>query len=409
MVDFARLLSSAPKPLKLAPPLILGFTGHRPHKLDSEGREPGDPHFNGYQEDNELRLLAREEMRRITREVVSKATRPPEGRVTPVHVSSLAEDEMIVFGSNKLGIHGIGSALYCRQNHGAEPGVGEGPTGKCYALPTKRTPHERATLDEVAQAVESFERFARQQVQTRFLVLEVGCKYAGFTPAQIAPLFAGCANLRNVCLPESFWRYLVRETRYVTADYAANKLRGVKWHSRPVDWIPDFPIGVSGMALGGDTDIVRVWIEERFPFVAAVPFPGQESRWPKRSQDLYLKLYQEWAIGVRMVSTQPAKNDAEARRLLLERDDWVVGVCDEMISLFDGSRGGTAHTYAAWQRMHVADPHLMHRIDPRDLRRWLKLPEVEGTCEVCGSPVRQESRPGAFAECPAGHIQIGAE
>ena len=44
--------------------------------------------------------------------------------------------KIFVFGSNQAGRHGKGSALEARRNHGAVYGVGEGPTGNAYAIPT---------------------------------------------------------------------------------------------------------------------------------------------------------------------------------------------------------------------------------------------------------------------------------
>jgi hypothetical protein len=77
-------------------------------------------------------------------------------------------------------------------------------------------------LWEVAHSVEMFLAYAQQcfaynPVET-FLVVEVGCKLAGFTPEQIAPLFRptpGRFQARTDCvppnlwLPLSFWKVLV--------------------------------------------------------------------------------------------------------------------------------------------------------------------------------------------------------
>ena len=41
-----------------------------------------------------------------------------------------------------------------------------------------------------------------------FLVTEIGCGIAGFTPAQIAPLFAAALPVENICLPRRFWDVL---------------------------------------------------------------------------------------------------------------------------------------------------------------------------------------------------------
>jgi hypothetical protein len=44
---------------------------------------------------------------------------------------------IFVFGSNLSGIHGGGAARYAFDNLDAEWGVGEGITGRSYAIPTK--------------------------------------------------------------------------------------------------------------------------------------------------------------------------------------------------------------------------------------------------------------------------------
>lgn len=52
----------------------------------------------------------------------------------------MLDDAVFCFGSNKLGIHGAGAALYAKNNHGAVQGQGEGRQGNSYAIPTKDTP-----------------------------------------------------------------------------------------------------------------------------------------------------------------------------------------------------------------------------------------------------------------------------
>lgn len=124
-------------------------------------------------------------------------------RVTPPVIASLKPKEVFVFGSNLRGLHGKGSALVARQKFGAELHVGEGPTGRSYALPTKREPYVYMALDEVRNHVDNFIKYATNHPQLVFLVVEVGCKNAGFTPAQIAPMFS--TSPENVHLPRSFW------------------------------------------------------------------------------------------------------------------------------------------------------------------------------------------------------------
>lgn len=78
--------------------------------------------------------------------------------------------------------------------------------GDCYALPTKHTPWKRMTLDEVSIHVQRFISYAWLHQEDQFHLTPVGCGLAGFTPAQIAPLF--CRAPSNVDLPEEFVRVL---------------------------------------------------------------------------------------------------------------------------------------------------------------------------------------------------------
>ena len=47
---------------------------------------------------------------------------------------------------------------------------------------------------------------------------------------------------------------------------------------------------ISGMALGYDSYAASVCIKLGIPFIAAVPFLGQEKMWPEKSQKAYFKL-----------------------------------------------------------------------------------------------------------------------
>lgn len=57
-------------------------------------------------------------------------------RVASDRIEELGEREIFVFGSNKQGMHGGGAAWVAHKKFGAEWGVGEGLTGRTYALPT---------------------------------------------------------------------------------------------------------------------------------------------------------------------------------------------------------------------------------------------------------------------------------
>ena len=96
---------------------------------------------------------------------------------------------IFVFGSNKAGIHGAGAALHARLTRNAEPGIGEGPTGSCYALPTKGFQIEYLSLSEVKPHIDKFIEYAESEPNQDFKVTRVGCGLGGFTDNEIAPLF----------------------------------------------------------------------------------------------------------------------------------------------------------------------------------------------------------------------------
>ena len=100
------------------------------------------------------------------------------------------------------GMHGGGAARYANKNFGAEWGVGEGLTGRTYALPTMEG---KASMK---QAVEHFTSCAKEHPELTFLVTAIGCGIAGYTPEEVAPLFKDAAQLENVYLPQLFWENL---------------------------------------------------------------------------------------------------------------------------------------------------------------------------------------------------------
>ncbi len=123
-------------------------------------------------------------------------------RVTPNHIDTLQPNEIFVFGSNVNGFHAGGAAATAMHKLGAVWGQGEGLQGQSYALPTMEG------MDSMRAAVERFQRFATQHPELRFLVTRIGCGIAGYTVAEVAPLFKGCIKLENVALPIDFWKVL---------------------------------------------------------------------------------------------------------------------------------------------------------------------------------------------------------
>lgn len=118
---------------------------------------------------------------------------------------------IFVFGSNLAGRHGKGAALYARQNHGAVYGVGVGPTGSAYAIPTKDEHIRTLPLDRIEQYVADFISYAKANLDLTFQVTRIGCGLAGYMDHQIAPMFKGVP--KNCRLPDEWSGWTGQESR----------------------------------------------------------------------------------------------------------------------------------------------------------------------------------------------------
>ena len=124
-------------------------------------------------------------------------------RITPDNIQELAPNEIFVFGSNLQGWHGGGAARIAVDKFGAIEGLGVGPQGQCYAIPTMQGP-----VESIKPYVDYFIRYAKLNGNQVFLVTKIGCGIAGFTVEEIAPLFAEATKLSNIKLPREFWEVL---------------------------------------------------------------------------------------------------------------------------------------------------------------------------------------------------------
>lgn len=124
-----------------------------------------------------------------------------------VWLTALTDDQPIfVFGSNLLGIHGRGAALTAKNEYAAEYGVGVGPTGHAYAIPTKATPSKSLYLSQIYDYVDDFIEYAMANQHLVFFVTRIGCGLAGYTDTDIAPMFYGAPD--NCLLPDG-WRDII--------------------------------------------------------------------------------------------------------------------------------------------------------------------------------------------------------
>ena len=94
---------------------------------------------------------------------------------------------------------------------------------------------------------------------------------------------------------------------------------------------------ISGMALGWDMAIAAASLTRGVPLIAAVPFEGQESKWPAESQATYnfLKAHATRVVNVCEPGYATWKMQA--------RNQWMVDNSECVLALWNGTPGGTAN------------------------------------------------------------------
>ena len=120
-------------------------------------------------------------------------------RTTPEFITELQPGEIFVFGSNLQGMHAGGAARIAYNNFGAIWGQGVGLQGQSYGIPTMQ-----GGVETVRPYVNEFIQFAKDHPELTFLVTRIGCGIAGFTDAEMAPLFEKAHSIENVILPEGW-------------------------------------------------------------------------------------------------------------------------------------------------------------------------------------------------------------
>ena len=135
---------------------------------------------------------------------------------------------------------------------------------------------------------------------------------------------------------------------------------------------------ISGMAIGWDQALAEAAVRLGIPFVAAIPFVGQESRWPKKSQEQYRELLAKAEVVV-----DTSNGQSYHPRLMQVRNEWMVNALGDtgiLVALHDGSTGGTANCikYAKSKRTRIRNYH----------RQWLRM--YQSACEDRGLNANEE-------------------
>jgi uncharacterized phage-like protein YoqJ len=97
---------------------------------------------------------------------------------------------------------------------------------------------------------------------------------------------------------------------------------------------------ISGMAQGVDVWAAEVCVELGIPFVAALPCDGWGTNWPLPSQERYQALLCK-AKEIHVISPGEYKPWKMQRR-----NEWMVDHCNLLLSVWDGSPGGTYNCLA---------------------------------------------------------------
>jgi uncharacterized phage-like protein YoqJ len=127
---------------------------------------------------------------------------------------------------------------------------------------------------------------------------------------------------------------------------------------------------ITGMALGWDTACALAAIRLHIPFVAALPFEGQASRWSVEQRAMYhtILTHASEVVTVATARTDPMFN-------YQSRNEWMADRCEELLVLWDGSPGGTANMirYATgpgrWRKLYnVWEDWINGEISPTDHR-----------------------------------------
>jgi uncharacterized phage-like protein YoqJ len=94
---------------------------------------------------------------------------------------------------------------------------------------------------------------------------------------------------------------------------------------------------ITGMALGWDTALADAADVCGIPYTAAVPFRGQESRWPAEARTHYQTILAD-ADDVVYVC-----DPGYAAWKMQRRNEWMVNESNSVLALWNGTSGGTAN------------------------------------------------------------------
>jgi uncharacterized phage-like protein YoqJ len=165
-------------------------------------------------------------------------------------------------------------------------------------------------------------------------------------------------------------------------------------------------LAITGLALGVDTIFAEICVELSIPFIGAVPFKGQESRWPDESQHVYRMLLKA-ASEVVVVDELPAYHSDHFMGKMDRRNRWMLDQSEMTIAVWDGSSGGTGNTVALAKKMRGRK---ILRLNPktRTLSTESSRPKLVDALDMFGEASSKTQRQPELSNTPGNpHITQG--
>jgi len=108
-----------------------------------------------------------------------------------------------------------------------------------------------------------------------------------------------------------------------------------KLYQTAFDWLSKNKpkLVISGMALGWDIELATAALDLRLPVLAAVPFIGQESKWPLQSQKNYKAI-------LKLCKVQIVSEGSYAPYKMQIRNEFMVNKCNLLLALYNGDKSG---------------------------------------------------------------------
>lgn len=116
---------------------------------------------------------------------------------------------------------------------------------------------------------------------------------------------------------------------------------------------------ISGMALGADMIWAILAIKNNLNLIAAIPFIGQESKWPQTSVDLYNEILAYPKCVKKIVC-----EGGYAVWKMQKRNEWMVDNCNMLVAVWDGTDGGTANC-VRYAKNKIGDEKIIRIIPPK--------------------------------------------